>query len=190
MRVDGLKHLSALTNGWLMPGRLMAMCLVAVSLVAAPVQAKGTYYTLEQLLPEIFSATPDSQALWLNKDQKRMASDVLQRRFHKARVKYWRSGERYLWVLSEIGKEKPITFAVVTQAGMLERIEVMAFREIRGDEIRMPAYTAQFRDLTLTDEQKLSQSIDGISGATYSVRSMKKVAKLALLLDRWTKPGA
>jgi major membrane immunogen (membrane-anchored lipoprotein) len=37
----------------------------------------------------------------------------------------------------------------------------------------------------LTGDGELSSSVDGISGATYSVRSMKKVAKLALLLDGW-----
>ena len=87
--------------------------------------------------------------------------------------------------MSEIGKEKPITFGVVTHKGVINRVEVMVFRESRGDEIRLPQYTAQYQGQMLTGDGELSSSVDGISGATYSVRSMKKVAKLALLLDGW-----
>ena len=166
------------------------LVLISACFLALPASAKGTYFTLEQMLQEVFSDVPSNKALWLNKEQKTAVTSVLQRPFRKARIKYWAEGDRNLWVLSEIGKEKPITFAVITRNGTLERIEVMAFREIRGDEIRMSAYTAQFKELTLTEEQKLSDSIDGISGATYSVRSMKKVARLALLLDQWTHSGA
>ena len=173
--------------------RLIARYLILLVLTGAvilPTQAKGTYFTLEQMLQEAFTGKPANKALWLNSEQKSAIADVLQRPFRKARMKYWSNGDRNLWVLSEIGKEKPITFAVITYKGTLERIEVMAFREVRGDEIRMPAYTAQFKQLKLTQEKRLSGSIDGISGATYSVRSMKKVARLALLLDQWTHTGA
>ncbi len=168
----------------------MILCLLGLA-SSVPALARGTYFTLDQIQQEVFAdaSSAASKALWLNAEQKQAIASVLQHPFHKARIKYWRSGERNLWVLSEIGKEKPITFAVITRAGVLERIEVMAFREVRGDEIRMPAYTAQFREQTLTTEQELANSVDGISGATYSVRSMKKVAKLALLLDRWTYAG-
>lgn len=168
----------------------MAVCLLGLA-SSFPVLARGTYFTLDQIQQDVFpEATPAaSKALWLKPEQKQAIASVLQRPFHKARIKYWHGGDRNLWVLSEIGKEKPITFAVITRGGVLERIEVMAFREVRGDEIRMPAYTAQFREQTLTTEKELSNSVDGISGATYSVRSMKKVAKLALLLDRWTHAG-
>ena len=170
------------------PARFLSVAALLGALALHPLsaQAKGTYFTLEQMLQETFAQTPANKAIWLDKAQKQAATSVLQRPFRKARVKYWTEAGRNLWVLSEIGKEKPITFAVITHDGVIERIEVMAFREIRGDEIRMPAYTAQFKALTLTAEQTLSESIDGISGATYSVRSMKKIARLALLFDQWT----
>ncbi len=169
--------------------RVGLLALLATCLIASPTWARGTYLTLDQMLQSTFEGTPAGQALWLKPDQKQAIEQLLEHPFHKARIKYWQQGDRNLWVLSEIGKEKPITFAVVTSRQVLERIDVMAFREVRGDEIRLPAYTAQFRQQTLTDDDKLTEPVDGISGATYSVRSMKKVARLALLLDRWTLAG-
>lgn len=156
-------------------------------LACSHVQAEGgAYVTLNDLKAEVFAeGNVDKKALWLTKERKEEALDILGDNLNQARVRYHSSGQKNLWVLSEIGKEKPITFGVVTQQGVIERLEVMVFRESRGDEIRFPQYTAQYQGQTLTSDGKLSTNVDGISGATYSVRSMKKVAKLALLLDRW-----
>ncbi len=165
--------------------RLTIILLLVLS--ASPeTLAKGTYLTLPQLLTEWFPAGQEARTLWLSTEQKDLAREHIRYDLRQVRVKYWAHNGHNLWVLSELGKEKPITFAVLTHNGVIERIEVMVFREIRGDEIRLPAFTAQFAQLQLTDNGELSGNIDGISGATYSVRCMEKVAKLALLLDRWT----
>ena len=159
---------------------------VSVLLAGTQVQAGGVYVTLADLTAEVFvDAQANKKALWLTKPRKEEAMRVLGDNLNQARIRYHSDGEKNLWVLSEIGKDKPITFGVLTQAGVIERVEVMVFRESRGDEIRLPQYTAQYHGQQLTLDGALSASVDGISGATYSVRSMKKVAKLALLLDRW-----
>lgn len=166
---------------------LMRVVLPLILLLSsAAALGKGTYLTLPQLLSDWFPAGQEARTLWLTAEQKAQAREHIRYDLRQARVKYWTHHGHNLWVLSEIGKEKPITFAVLTHKGVIERIDVMVFREIRGDEIRLPAFTAQFARLQLTDQGELSGNIDGISGATYSVRSMEKVAKLALLLDRWT----
>ncbi len=68
-------------------------------------------------------------------------------------------------------------------AARIERVEVLAFRESRGWEIRYPFFTSQFSGLTLAPDGYLSQSVDGITGATLSVRAVERVARLALWLD-------
>ena len=152
--------------------------------------ADSVYLTLDNILAETFrDAPPKAKTLWLQAEQKQEAQRIANMELRQARIKYWHSGDTALWILSDIGKERPITFAVVTRAEKIERIEVMVFREARGDEIRLPAYTAQFVDQTLTDDGELSRHVDGISGATYSVRTMKRIARLALLLDRWIMPN-
>ena len=157
-----------------------------MALACTQVLAGGTYLTLNDFKAEVFADKGgDKKALWLTKPRKEEALRVLGDGLNQARIRYHSDGEKNLWVLSEIGKEKPITFGVVTHKGVINRVEVMVFRESRGDEIRLPQYTAQYQGQMLTGDGELSSSVDGISGATYSVRSMKKVAKLALLLDGW-----
>ena len=51
-----------------------------------------------------------------------------------------------------------------------------------------PAFTDQFRGLKLTNDHLLTARIDGISGATLSVRALTKLARVALLLDRFAHP--
>jgi len=154
-------------------------------MLSSMVAAKGQYVTLPQALERTFTIKLSPKYLWLNKEQKKSAAQVLQRKYSKARVKYWQQGNKRLWVINEIGKELPITFLVVTDAGVIQDIDVMQFRESRGDEIRMKVFRQQFDQAQLNNDQKLSKHIDGISGATYSVRAMKKVARLALLFDQW-----
>jgi len=75
---------------------------------------------------------------------------------------------------------------VVIQDGVLERIKVLIFRESRGWEVRYPFFTDQFKGAALNHDGALNKSIDGISGATLSVRALKKIATLALYLDSVT----
>ncbi len=154
--------------------------------LSAALWAGDTYYTQQQIQQEVFAdAEISSQVIWMTPERKQQVRDITGQTLTQARIRYQEGAGQRLWVLSEIGKEKPITFAVVTAHGEIERMEVMVFREVRGDEIRLPQYTAQYQGQVLTPDGDLSQPVDGISGATYSVRSMKKVAKLALLLDSW-----
>ena len=64
----------------------------------------------------------------------------------------------------------------------IERLRVLAFRESRGWEVRYPFFTDQFKGVGLTDGHALDKAIDGISGATLSVRALEKLARLALYL--------
>ena len=73
---------------------------------------------------------------------------------------------------------------MVVSEGKIAKAKVLVFREIRGWEIRYPAFTRQFLGATY-DGKKLSKNIDGVSGATLSVWAMTKIAKIALYLDEY-----
>ncbi|MEO1898962.1 MAG: FMN-binding protein, partial [Methylococcales bacterium] len=62
-------------------------------------------------------------------------------------------------------------------------LKVLAFRESRGWEVKHDFFTDQFKQNTLDSHLKLTQAIDGISGATLSVRALTKTARLALFFD-------
>ena len=99
------------------------------------------------------------------------------------RLRYWQAGESTAWILEHIGKEKPITLGISISGDRLERVDVLAFRESRGWEIRYPFFTGQFQGLTLADDGYLSERVDGITGATLSVRAVDRMTRLALWLN-------
>ncbi|RME64612.1 MAG: FMN-binding protein, partial [Alphaproteobacteria bacterium] len=68
----------------------------------------------------------------------------------------------------------------IVDDGRLESVEVLIYRESRGWEIRYPFFRDQFVGARLGADLALDQDIDGISGATLSVRAMQKMARLAL----------
>ena len=150
--------------------------------------ARGTYQEPEAFLQDTFAdELPDPAVIWLTGDRKAAVKQILGHRYASLRVRYWRQAERSAWILEEIGKDLPITIGFVINAGHIERIKVLVFRESRGWEIRHPFFTDQFRDARLDDKGDLDRTIDGISGATLSVRAMKKLARLALYLDAETR---
>lgn len=141
----------------------------------------AVYQKPDEFLADAFAGdAPAAQALWIKSELKQELSQVLG---HPPglRVRYWRAGNRTAWILDEIGKDLPITAGIVINDGAIEDVRVLEFRESRGWEIRYPFFTRQFQDARLEGD-RLTQHIDGITGATLSVRAMKRMATAALLL--------
>jgi len=163
----------------------MIRVLVMLSLLspASLLLAGDVYQSNEDFLAEVFDGTPPEAAvIWLRDDIRADSTDIVGHPYPGLRIRYWSRDSRSAWILEEIGKEKPITVGlVVTDAG-LEQVKVLAFRESRGWEVRHPFFTDQFTGAGLTTDQQLDRDIDGISGATLSVRALEKLARLALYL--------
>ena len=157
--------------------------IVLLFVQTGSVFADDAYQSQEDFLLEAFSGVmPEPGVIWLKGDIKNAATDILGHPYPGLRIRYWGEAGRSAWVLEEIGKVKPITVGLVVNDNGLEIIRVLAFRESRGWEVRYPFFTDQFTGIGLTDENDLNRPIDGISGATLSVRALKKLARLALYL--------
>ncbi|RKZ77556.1 MAG: FMN-binding protein [Gammaproteobacteria bacterium] len=155
-------------------------------MICITVSARGVYQTNQDFLDEVFSGNiPKSQVIWMKGEVRQSVADILGHSYVGLRIRYWREGQRSAWVLEEIGKTEPITFGLVISKNKLEKVTVLEFRESRGSEIRYPAFTRQFNQAQLTNNE-LDRHIDGISGATLSVKAMTVVVKLALYLDKVT----
>jgi len=142
------------------------------------------YQSAEDFLQQAFSNNPPKpKILWLNKKNQAIVAEILQHKPGFLRTRYWQTAEKSVWILNEIGKIKPITTAVVIKSQQIEQIKVLAFRESRGWEVKYDFFTKQFKQNTLDSNLRLSQPIDGISGATLSVRALTKTARLALFFD-------
>ena len=154
-------------------------------LMAAPAVAQiGVYQTKDEFLEATFeSEPPKSGVIWFNDELRALATEILGHPPAMLRMRYWYEGGRTAWIIDEIGKEKPITLGVVIEGNAIRRLSVLQFRETRGWEIRYPFFTKQFDAVQLNKRGELNQRIDGITGATLSVRAAKRSANLALVLN-------
>ncbi|HEY9136290.1 MAG TPA: FMN-binding protein [Pseudomonadales bacterium] len=144
-------------------------------------QDQAHYLSTKEFLDLTFKNSPyQMKSLWLDQAELDQAEKILGHPFNGFRVRYWAGKHQTAWVLDEIGKERPITIGVSIQDNKIAAIHILAFRESRGWEIRNDFFTRQFDQAFLNHQYKLSAQIDGISGATLSVRAVKKVAALAL----------
>ena len=106
------------------------------------------------------------------------------------RLRYWMKAGRTVWILEEIGKERPITTGFVVENNEIKKVKILIFRESRGWEVRYPFFTDQFTGASLRGENlELDRAIDGISGATLSVSAVTRLARLALLFHQHVTKG-
>jgi hypothetical protein len=165
----------------------MTLALFLLLFVASNTLAKGVDQEPGAFIKEVFAGKPPApEVLWITRSLREPITEILGHAPDALRVRYWGEKHRTAWILDEIGKERPITVGLVIDNGHLETVKVLAFRESRGWEVRYPFFTDQFHGASLTGEYELDRSIDGISGATLSVRALKKLARLALFLHNQT----
>ena len=168
-----------------MKSYLKNLCFILCTLTTPALYAGGVYQEPADFINEVFDKNPPkAEVLWLNKALKQQIVEILDHKYKGLRVRYWQKEKRSAWVLDEIGKEKQITAGIVISNGQIEQVKVLVFRESRGWEVRHDFFTEQFKQAALKDDNRLDKSIDNISGATLSVRAVKKLARIALLLDQ------
>lgn len=164
---------------------LLLLCPVAVF------AQKGSYLTVEEFHQKVFpNQDLKWRTLWVNNDLRSEIETIIDRRFSNIRVRYWGNESKTAWIFEEIGKELPITVGVVVDTDAIDQIQIMEYRESRGGEVRYPFFTSQFNDIRLKKKKsnwKLDKHIDGITGATLSVRALKKIATLALFCHQQTE---
>jgi len=146
------------------------------------------YQSSEAFVNEIFSGNPPkAKSFWVNKKVKEPVSKILQHKPGFMRTRYWQQENKTVWVLHEIGKTQLITVGIVIENNKISLIKVLEFKESRGWEVKHAFFTDQFKQSFLNSDHTLSNAIDGISGATLSVRALTKTAKLALFFHSQLK---
>ncbi len=175
--------------------------LVLLSLRSANLaSAQTAYYTPRTILSEFF---PRSQAVTfqrfdLTTEQRERLSAVLGYTPRKPSytiyiAKTADKTDGYAIIDEEKGQHLPITFAVkLSAAGLVERQELMVYRERYGDEIRDPRFRQQFVGKSAKSPIREGEEIIAVSGATISSRAMVIGVRRALvLLDELVlKPAA
>ena len=161
--------------------------MLIVILLASSLYARGVYQTDKDFLDEVYdNAPPKSKKIMLVGKIRKSVEKILEHPYGSLRIRYWKKDKKTAWILEEIGKVEPITFGVVIKDNQIQDIKVLEFREIRGWEVKYPAFRKQLEGASY-DGMKLDRDVDGISGATLSVWAMTSIAELSLFLDQYVK---
>ena len=146
--------------------------------------ARGVYQKPADFLAQTFEQNvPKPSVIWLRGEVRKTVSTILTHKPNALRVRYWLKGKTSAWILEETGKTEPITVGFVIEKSKIRQIKVLIFRESRGSEVRHAFFTRQFDNASLNKQNKLDKQIDGITGATLSVRALSRLSRVALYLD-------
>ncbi len=167
--------------------KILAVALLLASPLA---HADGVYFSTRDLLSDFFA---HSQSV----TYKRIQLSSLERARLTERLGYLPAKSTYTFFVAttsshvdgyalideEKGEHLPITFAVrLSPAGVVERQEIVAYREARGDEVRDERFRRQFVGKSARDQIVAGEDIVAVSGATISSRAMAVGTKRAVVL--------
>lgn len=119
---------------------------------------------------------------------KRGVEQAAEQRFFKDKIYYWTisDGDSMVGLAAldnVMGKAMPITILVIfDNEGIILKSEIVKYREAIGGEVSNKRWLKQFIGLSQTDLLDPKTRIDGISGATISVKSVSKGFKKLTLL--------
>lgn len=170
-----------------MLGATIWIAALTIFTTVAIAQSSAYQSKAEFLAETLGTEQPQSDVIWFDEALRSIATEILGHPPGMMRMRYWHDGPRTAWIVDEIGKEKPITLGIVIQDSEIQRVSVLQFRESRGWEIRYPFFTEQFDGVRLDKNDRLSERIDGITGATLSVRAATRSANLALVLSEYIR---
>lgn len=149
--------------------------------------AEQVYQTPDDFIRMSLHDLPKPNVVWIKPEVKKQIEQILAHSYNKLRLRYWAGDNETVWILEEIGKESLITVGIHINNQQIQNVKVLIYRESRGDEVRHTFFTDQFTQAKLTNELQLDRNIDGITGATLSVRALTKLSRIALYLDSLVK---
>jgi len=142
------------------------------------------FLTKEQALKIAFkNCDIDSFILFLDKNKK---LDLKNKKLPlplKDTIIFYYGCEKVAIIDDVLGKHLPITFMVVlSKDGKVKFVEILAYREPYGGEIRNKKFLEQFENKTIKDSLIPKKDIKNIAGATISVNSITYAIKRTLFL--------
>lgn len=141
-------------------------------------------------LEEVFQGSvPKSDYIWITPAVRPVVESILMHEYKGLRIKYWRNAYQTVWVLSDLVKGKPVCAGIVVSQEKIQRVEILSAEGRWGSLVKKESFTSQFENVASVKSNRLTRSIDGISGATLSVNAVSQLARLALALDKIRQQG-
>lgn len=141
--------------------------------------ADRVYEKPSAFITSAFGKIPQAKVIQLSSTQQKAVRAILGKRYKTTSIRHWTVGSKTAFILEEIGKAEYITTGIVVSSGKISSVKVLIYRESHGWEVARTSFTKQFRGATL----KKNPKVKNIAGATLSVRSLTKLARLSLYLD-------
>ena len=164
--------------------RLSTVWLLPPAVLAASTSGYATeYLTVEQAQQALFpGAAFTASPVLLTAGQRQMIEKTSGVRVRAAELHAWRVGAGGWFLVDEVlGKHEFITYACgLDPRGAVVGLEILAYRETYGGEIRGAAWRAQFTGKNAASPLKLDVDIRNISGATLSSRHIADGVKRLL----------
>jgi hypothetical protein len=172
------------------PLRRALGALALLTLVALPARADNVFFTTRAVLAGFFpkSERVTYRTFVLDAPTKARLAQRLGYAPAKDRYTIYVATthdkiDGYALVDDELGLHQPITFATrLSPRGVIERLEVMVYREPRGDEVRDARFRKQFEGKTSRDPLRVNDDVDAVSGATVSSVSLATGVRRAAIL--------
>lgn len=137
----------------------------------------------ESFAASYFNPLPPAVDIPVRGSQAGTIRDILGRPYDRKTIRCWRAANTAVWILEARAKSGRITAGFALRDGRLERVKVLEYRGQHGRDVQSGSFTRQFDGAGLSSDRQLDRSIDGISGATISVRTLVHMARLALVLE-------
>jgi hypothetical protein len=163
-----------------LPALLFCSCVL---LGGAGSAAEKVYEQPSAFLTRHFGKVPETRILPIDSQRQQQLSAILGHRYGQKQVRYWSDNGKSAWILDEIGKTEPISTGFIVRGGKISEMKVLIYRESHGWEVSRPFFTKQFEGKSLSGTN-MNQPVDGIVGATLSVRALSKLGAAALYLSQ------
>ncbi len=141
-----------------------------------------------ELLPDFFNDALGTNAvrheLVLDEATNTEVLRIMGGNYPETRIAYWQVDASTAWILQGRGRTGVFTSGFVVSDGRIADCSVLEYHESYGKAIKSKRFLRQFQKAGLRDDRQLDRRIDGVTGATISVKSITNLARLALFLDQ------
>jgi FMN-binding domain len=150
--------------------------LLLAALGPVPIVVAADYLTIDDAQKAVFPEAEQFQEVFVaqNAEQlKSLMSRAGEQPTHGV-IRIWKASRGgtllgHVFVDEVIGRQNLITYAVgIDTGGALRNLEIMAYRESHGGEVRNPAWRGQFSGRNSLEQLRFRADIKNISGATLS----------------------
>ena len=164
--------------------------LALVAIVPVPVVVAADYLDIDAAQKVVFPEADAFQEVVLQMSPEQLQAVLKQAGDQPPHgtIRLWRATRNgvllgHVFVDEVIGRQSLITYALgIDSSGSIRDLEIMAYRESHGGEIRNPAWRAQFAHRSELDQLRFRTDIKNISGATLSSEHVTQGVRWLLAL--------